>query len=213
MLAMACGGSPPAQNLSANLDSMIAALSAPSGDLAFLSGHIDTSRIAVAGHSAGGSAAADAAGKPGVHAVISLAGNKSTAASSALSATLYMGGLSDTVVSWGQVKTAYDGAAKPRQLVGIDKGGHLTFSDLCQTKNAAGQDLLEIAKAHQVCGAQLAGFLFDCDPAHIDGPTGWTIVNYATSAVLEQTLQCQSARSLASIKSTYPAVTEYAEDL
>lgn len=213
MLGMACGSSPPSQNLSANLDSMIAALAAPSGDLAFLAGHVDATRIAVAGHSAGGSAAADAATKAGVRVAISLAGNKATAASAALSATLYMGGLADNVVSFGQVKTAYDGAAKPRQLVGIDAGGHLTFSDLCQTKNTAGQDLLAIAKAHQVCGAQLAGFLFDCDPSHIDGATGWNIVNYATSTVLEQTLQCQSARSLASIKTAYPAVTQYAEDL
>ena len=123
-----------------------------------------------------------------------------------------MGGLADSIVSWGQVKTAYGGAAKPRDLIGIDKGGHLTFSDLCQTKNGAGQDLLQIAEAHQVCGAQLAGVLFDCDPSHIDGQAGWDIVNYASSAVLESTLQCQSEASLAQIKTKYPQVAEVQDD-
>lgn len=209
LLAMSCGGSAPAQALSADLDAEIAALGAPSGDLAFLASHIDMTRLAIGGHSAGASAAAGAASKPGVRTVISMAGNRATTTGS----SLYLGGLTDGVVSWGQVKTAYDGAAKPRRLVGIANGGHLTFSDLCETKNASGKDLLQVASDYQICGAQLAGFLFDCDPAYIDGPAGWTIVNYASSAVLEETLQCQPAASLSSIMSTYSDVAEYNEAL
>ncbi len=209
LLSMACGGSPPAQNLSGDLDAIIAALGAPAGDLGFLGGHIDTTRMAVAGHSAGGSAAAAAATKPGVRTVISMAGNQKTTTGT----SLYLGGTTDGVVSWGQVKTAYEGAAKPRRLVGIENGGHLTFSDLCQTKNAAGQDLLEVANDHMVCGASLAGFLFDCDPSYIDGETGWAIVNYASSAVLEDTLQCHAPAALSSIKDTYPEVAEVREEL
>ncbi|HEY5950153.1 MAG TPA: hypothetical protein VIV40_31875 [Kofleriaceae bacterium] len=209
MLAMACGGSAPAQNLSGDIDAVIAALGQPAGDLAFLGGHIDMTRVAITGHSAGASAAAGAATKPGVKVVVSMAGNKATTTAS----SLYLGGLADSVVSWGQVKTAYDGAAKPRRLVGITDGGHLTFSDLCQTKNSSGKDLLQVANDYQICGAQLASFLFDCDPSHIAGPAGWDIVNYASSAVLESTLQCQPPVSLSSIKTTYSAVAEYNEAL
>ena len=111
------------------------------------------------------------------------------------------------------IETAYGGAVMPKRLVGITNGGHLTFSDLCTTKNAAGQDLLQVANAHMVCGANLAGFLFDCDPAHIDGPTGWAIINDATSAVLENTLQCNSNASLAGLMQRHPEVATVQEQL
>lgn len=212
MLAQACGGSPPAQDLSGNIDSLIAAIASPSGDLAFLAGHVAPTRIAVTGHSAGGGAAAAAAGKPGVQVVISMAGAASTAASTTLLSTLYMGGSVDSIASFGQVKTAYQGSAKPHRLVGVKNAGHLNFSDLCDTKNAAGQDLLTIAKNDGVCGASLAGFLFDCDPSHLDGPTGWSVINYASSAVLEQTLQCQPAIDLRAHETADPNVSEYDQD-
>ena len=213
LLAGVCGGSAPAQNLSGDLDMLIAALTTPTADLAFLATHVDMRHVAVTGHSAGGGAAVAAAGKPGVEVVIPMAGVGSTAMSSTLRSGLYFGGLADSIASWNQVKTAYTGAAKPRRLVGLKNAGHLTFSDLCDTKNAAGQDLLTIANQDGVCGANLAGALFDCDPSHLAGPTGWQIVNYATSAVLEQQLQCQGATDLASHERADPNVAEYDEAL
>jgi alpha-beta hydrolase superfamily lysophospholipase len=208
-LAQACGGSPPAQHISEDIDAEIAAVGAASGDLAFLAGHVDLGRIAVAGHSAGANAAVGAASKPGVQVVIPMAGNQATTAG----ASLYLGGTADQIVSWGQTMTAFGGAVTPKRLVGIANGGHLTFSDLCTTKNAAGQDLLQVASAHMVCGAQLAGFLFDCDPSHIDGPTGWSIINDATSAVLESTLQCNAHASLAGLMERHSGVATVEEDL
>jgi predicted dienelactone hydrolase len=212
-LGMACGGQPPPQNLSGDIDSLIAALKAPAGDLAFLAGHVDAAQLAVIGHSAGGGAAAAASTKPGVRVVIPLAAAQAATAAPMLASVLYMGGTADNIVSWNQVMTAWSGAPTPRRLVGIAAGGHLTFSDLCETKNAAGQDLLQIAQAHQVCGAQYAGFLFDCDPSHIEGRKGWDIINYASSSVLESTLQCHTTRNLNDIKSVYPDVADYREAL
>ncbi len=213
LLAQACGGTAPAQDLSGNLDALIGALAAPGGDLAFLAGHVDATRIAVTGHSAGGGAATAAAGKPGVQVVISMAGVGSTAASTTLRSTLYMGGSLDQIASFSQVKTAYQGSAKPHRLVGVKDAGHLNFSDLCDTKNAAGQDLLTIAKADGICGANLAGFLFDCDPSHLAGPAGWAVIDYASSAVLESTLQCQPATDLRAHETADPDVSEYDEEL
>ncbi len=213
VLGMACGASPPPQALGANLDTLIAALASPAGPLDFLAGHIDPTRIAVSGHSAGGGAAAAASTKPGVQVVISMAGAMATPKAATLRSTLYFGGIVDSIASWGTVKNAWSGSPTPRRLIGISDGGHLTFSDLCQVKNAAGKDLLQIAKDHQVCGAQLAGFLFDCDPTHVDGPTGWDIVNHASSAVLETVLQCQPATDLSHIQSRFPAVADYQEAL
>ena len=207
VLAQACGGSPPAQQLSQDIDAELAAVTAASGDLAFLAGHVDTARVAIAGHSAGANQATSSTDKPGVQLVISMAGNQATTAGS----SLYLGGTMDQIVSWGQTMTAYGGAVAPKRLVGITNGGHLTFSDLCTTKNAAGMDLLAVAKQDNVCGAQLAGFLFDCDPAHIDGPTGWAIINDATSAVLENVLQCNAHASLAGLMQRHPEVATVQE--
>ena len=212
LLAGACGTTAPQQDLSDNLDAVLAALAAPAGDLGFLAGHVDVTRVAVSGHSAGANAAAAASTKPGIEVMISLAGSQADTATPSLATSLYMGGLADMIVSWNQVMTAYNGAARPRALVGITGGGHLTFSDLCQLTNAAGQNLLQVAQAHQVCGAQLAGFLFDCDPSHIDGPTGWNIVDDATSAVLESVLQCHGPSALDQITSQYPQVSGYQHD-
>lgn len=212
-LGMACGDQAPPQDLSGDIDTLIAALGSPGGDLAFLAGHVDASRLAIVGHSAGGGAAAMATGKPGVRVVIPLAAAQSAPASPTLESVLYLGGLADQIASWGQVTTAWSGAATPRRLVGIAAGGHLTFSDLCETKNARGEDLLQIAEANGVCGAQFAGFLFDCDPTHIEGRKGWNIINDASSSVLETVLQCQPGRDPRTIKSRYPDVAEYREEL
>lgn len=213
LLAMACGGSAPAQNLSGDLDTLLSAIAAPSGDLAFLAGHIDPTHVALSGHSAGGGAAAAGSMKPGVQVVISMAGVGTANASANLRSTLYMAGSLDSIATFNQVKTAYQGSAKPHRLVEIKDGGHLSFSDLCDTKNTAGADLLTIAQNDGVCGANLAGFLFDCDPSHVAGPKGWSIINYASSAVLEESLQCQSISGLASHEMADPGVAEYDEEL
>jgi predicted dienelactone hydrolase len=212
-LGRTCGGDAPAQDLSRDIDALIAGLGAPSGELGFLAGRVDASRLAVIGHSAGGGAAAMATSKPGVRVVIPLAAGQAASDAPLLESVLYLGGLDDGIARWGQVSTGWSGAPTPRRLVGIKAGGHLTFSDLCETKNAMGQDLLQIANARQVCGAQFAGFLFDCDPSHIEGRKGWDIINYASSSVLESVLQCRAGLDLSNIKSIYPDVAEYREEL
>lgn len=206
LLAQFCPDDPSgAQNLPGDLDAMIGALAAPSGDLAFLAGKVAMDRLAVIGHSAGGSAAANASTRPGVRVVASLAGNAAAKAGPSLEHALFMGGKSDQVVSYGQVSTAWSGSANPRDLVGITGAGHLVFSDLCESKNAAGKDLLGVANQYNLCGANLAGMLFDCDPSYIAGPRGWEITNYATSSVLEPALQCTTTTA------AIDGITKYSE--
>lgn len=212
LLGMACGAPAVPQALSANIDSELSALTAASGELAFLAGHVDTSRVAIAGHSAGGSAAAEAGAKPNVRAVISMAGNRAATATT-IESTMFLSGLSDTVVSAGQVRTAWSGSVTPRRYLALSEARHLAFSDLCETKNTEGQDLLAIANEHGVCGAQLAGFLFDCSAPRIDGVTGWNIINDATTSILRSTLQCQPEADVSTIQSRYPEVGEYQQEL
>lgn len=212
VLGMACGAPAVPQALSANIDAELSALASPSGELAFLAGHVDTSRVAITGHSAGGSAAAEAGAKPNVRVAISMAGNRAATATT-LESTLFLAGLADTVVSAGQVRTAWSGSVSPRRFVALSEARHLVFSDLCETKNPQGQDLLAIAGEHGVCGAQLAGFLFDCSAPRIDGITGWKIINDATTSVLRSSLQCQPEADLSTIGSRYPEVGDYQQQL
>ena len=93
-------------------------------------------------------------------------------------------------------------------------GANLAFSDLCETKNAAGKDLLEIASDYQLCGAAAAGLLFDCDPAYIPGPEAWDIINFASTTVLESTLQCATGGpTVDRVDDTYPKAHNYEEAL
>jgi len=209
-LAQLCpGDSSGAQDLGGDLDAMLAALASPAGDLSFLAGRIDTTRVGVAGHSAGGGAAAAASTKPGVKVVIPLASNGTSQV-----ASLYMGGLSDTIAQFSGTTTAWDGSAAPKYLVGIENTGHLFCSDLCDTRNTQGQNLLEIADEHQLCGAQFASLLFDCEPSYLAGDTGRAIVNWATSNVLERTLQCRTdLPALDVLQATFAEVGSYQESL
>jgi hypothetical protein len=126
-----------------------------------------------------------------VRTVISLAGRGAAPPAPSLEAALFMGGTVDTVVTWDAVQTAYRGSTTPKYLVGLRNAGHLAFSDLCETRNAQGQNLIEIAREHRICGALLAGLLFDCKPTNLPGPVGWRITDDATSIALESTLQCR----------------------
>jgi alpha-beta hydrolase superfamily lysophospholipase len=215
LLAVVCPGNPTArQNLSRDIDALIDAVRTPSGQLGFLSSHVDSGRVAVAGHSAGGSAAAAATGKPGVRVMISMAGARSAAASPTLEQVLFLSGRADMVVKWDSVNTAYQSSASPKRLVGLAGARHLAFSDLCDTRNAQGQNLLDIATEHDICGAQFAGQLFDCDPTQLDGPTGWSIINDATSFVLESTLQCRGGLpDPGELRDRHPDVDFYEESL
>ncbi len=202
-LAQLCPGDPSGeQDLDGDLDAMLAELASPSGELAFLAGHVDVSRVGIAGHSAGGAAAAAASTKPGVRVVLPLAANGTSQAPS-----LYMGGLDDTIAQFSSVTDAWQGSVAPRYLIGIENTGHLFCSDLCDTRNAQGQNLLKIAEEHQLCGAQFASFLFDCDPTYLAGDVSREIVDWATTNVLELELQCRAdLPPLADVATRFEAV-------
>jgi hypothetical protein len=125
-----------------------------------------------------------------------------------------MGGTNDNVVQFSRVTSAWNGSATPRHLVDIGGAGHLVFSDLCETKNAAGKDLLANANDYQLCGAAFAGLLFDCNPEYVGGQTGWDITNYATTAAFETALHCSTrAPALDTVDDAYADVDTYMESL
>ena len=214
ILSVLCPDEGGTQNLSADTDKVFAAVEAASGDLAFLSGHVDTSRTGIAGHSAGGGAAAAGANKLGVQVAIPMASTSPTVDSTTLVSTLFLGGTSDGVVDYSGTQDAYDSNVTAKRLVGLDNAGHLAFSELCGLENEAGQDFVEIANEYGICGAAAAGFLFDCADTLLPEADAEIVVNYATTAVLEEVLHCKSdGPDLADIESVYTQVAEYRQAL
>lgn len=211
MLGMLCGQGGGQQDLGGDISTLVAAIKAPVGDIAFIAGHVDGDRIAMAGHSAGGNAISGSGGAARVLIPMAAGGTQDGAA---LESSLIFGGQADKVVQYSGQQSGYGSSPAPKRLVGIANAGHLAFSSLCSLENAQGQDFLEIAEANGVCGAQFAGFLFDCDPSYTADSISWEITQYASSAVLESVLRCTGAAdNFATLEAKFPDVAEFLEEL
>jgi dienelactone hydrolase len=221
------------QDVPGDVKAQIAALSPPAGDLAFLAGHADVTRLGLSGHSQGACLTNMLANLPNVQIVMPLTGSTEVSASSSLKSVLFVAGIDDKVIGFDSVQigngvcpanpdaavsnvAAYDAAAGPPQIkkriVGIAGGGHLVPTDLCQT-NAQGRNAIEEAKLDGVCGIDQAALIgipkiFDCGT--IAMPVGVNAVNYVTTAALEETLHCQDrTKQFADMQAKVPVITDY----
>lgn len=225
-MGQGCGTPPPALDLSGDVDSEIQTIGAAAGDLAFLSGHIDMKRIALAGHSAGAYNVAQFTNKPNVQVVIPLSGTHAVNPGTSLKSVAFIGGMSDTVLGYstatgigqalypGTQTGAYmnsPGSPVKKRLMGITGGGHLAVTDLCQ-KNSQGKNPIQVAQSHGVCGLSILPSLFDCGT--VDRETGVKAVNDLSTAVLEETLHCQDrAATISAIKSREAVVGDFKEGM
>jgi dienelactone hydrolase len=219
-----CGQTVPPLDLSGDVDSEIQNVGAAAGDLAFLAGHIDMKRLALAGHSAGAYNVAQFTNKPNVQVVIPLSGTHAVNPGSSLKSVAFIGGMADTVLGYsaatgiGQILypgsqtgayTMSPGLPVKKRLLGITGGGHLAVTDLCQ-KNDQGKNPIEVAQANGVCGLSVLPSLFDCGT--VDRETGVKAVNDLSTAVLEETLHCQDRTAIISaIKSRNSVVGDFQE--
>jgi hypothetical protein len=221
-----------AQDVPGDVATQFQALAAPTGDIAFLAGRIDMSRVGLTGHSRGGCITATLSAKQNVRIVIPMAGSAAVDPSPPLEKVMYIGGMVDTVIGYDgpsignvvcelfsfSVTEAFQQSPGPpevtKRLVGVAGGGHLVMTDLCQ-KNAVGRNAIEEAKADGVCGidsAVIIGLpaLFDCGT--IDMATGIKAVDYATTAALEEALMCKDrSAQFASLRANVPSVGEFRE--
>lgn len=234
-LNFACGyPTTGAQDVPGDLDTEMAALKAPSGDIAFLDGNIDMTRVAVAGHSQGACLAALSSTLENVKVVIPMSGTTPVSSSSTLESIMWVAGMDDAVIGYqtdlignivcpnaqfGGNKGAFNMSPGPpdviKRIAGITGGGHLVPTDLCQT-NAQGRNAVEEAQADGVCGIDTAVViglpaLFDCGTISMED--GLHAVNYATTAALEETLQCRDrSAQFANIQTNVPEIGDFVED-
>ncbi|HMI89149.1 MAG TPA: hypothetical protein VK550_33955 [Polyangiaceae bacterium] len=221
-----------AQDVPGDIATQTQALATASGELAFLGGHIDMTRLGLSGHSQGACITATLSTNANVRIVIPMAGSAPVAPSSSLRSLMYIAGIDDKVIGYnapllGNVVCplfsssdtgAYQASPGPpgvtKRLVGVTGGGHLVMTDLCQ-KNAVGRNAIEEAQADGVCGinsAVIIGLpaLFDCGT--IDMTLGITAVNYASTAALEEALMCKDrSAQFASLKTNVPSVGDFQE--
>ena len=207
-------GLPGASDQAGDARKMLDALATPAGEVAFLAGRIDEARLALAGHSAGGGAIAGFGDRAQVLIPMAASG---TQAGAKLVSSLIMGAGDDGIDRYSNVTNGYASSPTKKRLVGLGgDAGHLAFSDLCAIGASQG-GILQIAQDHGVqVPALIASLARDgCKPGQLAPADGWHIVSYATSAVLEETLQCSTtaAAKLAAIQSAVANVQEYREDL
>jgi pimeloyl-ACP methyl ester carboxylesterase len=220
------------QDIPKDVNAQLAALGNPSGDVAFLAGRLDLKQLAIAGHSQGGCVSSTLSKVPGVRVVMSLSGSAATDTSDSLESILYLSGMEDRVMPYnfgpwvgdvvcplGSLTVEGGYAFSPgmpkvkKRLVGIAGGGHLVPTDLCQT-NMQGKNAIQEAEENKVCGvggAVIIGlpYLFDCGRL-TDWKVGVTATNYATTAVLEETLHCKDrTQAFKDMKSKVPTIGDF----
>jgi hypothetical protein len=190
------------------------AVEAPSGDLAFLSGHLDTNHMAVGGHSAGGGAVEKLEDRPGLLVRMPMSAGGTTASPSLVS-TLILGGMDDGIVAYSKLQSAYDTTPVKKRLVGVSNAGHGLPTDLCSLGRDQG-GILQVGIKYGVQIPSLVATLASdgCGAKQIDPAVGTALVEFASSAVLEETLMCRSGATaaLSAIQQKYPQVGEYRED-
>ena len=197
------------QDLGGDIRGMLNEVRKPTDELAFLSDYIDTERIALTGHSAGGYAVTEEHDLEGVQVVIPMASGGAVSAD-ASTTSLFLGGESDAVVPYSDTQDAYMQSSGQKWLLGITNAGHLAFSDICELTNDAGENLVTVAQNAGVCGTEFAALLFDCNPSYVDPVIANDIINASSSGVLESVLQCADVgTALDDLPTTYPEIGEY----
>ncbi|GMV17809.1 MAG: hypothetical protein HS104_26450 [Polyangiaceae bacterium] len=194
------------RDLDGDLNAVVAALGSTSGELAFLAGRLDATRIGMAGHSAGGGAVKSRGADAQVLMPLAAGG---TDPGAALVSTLVMGGQADKVVAYSQTVKGYEASPAKKRLVGLSGAGHLFPSTLCWLENTAGENIFEVAQKYQVQNANLAGLLFDCPAGQPGEAETRAIVNFSTAAALEETLHCVPGDPFGDLKARFPVVGEY----
>jgi hypothetical protein len=99
----------------------------------------------------------------------------------------------------------------PKRLVGITGGDHLDVTDICSQTNAKGETSIDVGTRNGVCALGIVNGLAHCGSMQ-DPKQGPGIVNYVSTAVLEEVLQCADRKAAledAAVKAKFSALGYY----
>lgn len=163
-----------------------------------LEGLLDLDHVAVAGHSAGASAAyATATSEPRVKAFVAYSlgngrGRDGTGTPPAVPKIpgLVMAGSADGIIPFATTKAVFDGMQAPKYLVEVAGAGHLVFSDLC----LIGRDQGGLVGLVKQVGLQLPDNLLrlasdGCEKGDLDPAKAFAAIDHFTVAFLRSTFR------------------------
>jgi hypothetical protein len=181
---------------------LLSAVRNPTGSLAFLAGRLASGRIGLGGHSAGGAAITGLGSEQGVQVIIPMASG-GVDSGSVVASALIMGGLEDQAATPSIVRSGYEDTPIKKRLVLIPDAGHMAFCSVCPIIMESDEELGSLASiANDGCG-----------PQYMNPVLSTEIVNFASTAVYEETLVCSStaAGQISTIANRYSGV-EYQYD-
>ncbi len=204
---MGSGADPGGMDVEAR--GVIAAMTAKSAGFDFLGSSIDMTRMALGGHSQGGGTVAGMADTPNVKVIITLAPLGGGALNAPVESMLQVTGTIDNVTGYSTAAYQSDRSPK-RRHVGIKNGGHIDVTDLCKEVNPMGKTGIQVASEAGVCGASILALLAQCGGDAAATPVSPLIVNYATTAALEETLHCKNRdAAFNALQTKFPQVSEF----
>jgi len=161
----------------------VAALTAASADVdSPLAGGVDATRIATAGHSAGGRAAFALPDQPEVKAMFGFATGASSSGVAGPPILLLVGAEDGGAAGLEQ---AYDDLAPIKRFVSIDAAGHNSFTDQCAIIHGGNNFLEKLVAAGFPIPEHLLALAIDgCRPENLTPAAFWTMVQHFTVAQL-----------------------------
>jgi predicted dienelactone hydrolase len=152
-----------------------------------LATRVDTSRVAVVGHSAGGAAALQMSADPQIATFVALAaGNGNPPAKPGL----FVAGDADAIAPAASIEQWWGSTVpSPRQLAVLSGVTHLGFMDTCTIAADRG-GVLQVASAAGVAVPEAIARLYadGCDPKYTPAPTAWPAIQHLTIAQLRAAL-------------------------
>ena len=169
---------------------------------------VDTTRLAVVGHSAGGSAAIQMSGDPNVATYVALAAGSGPAP--AATAGLYVAGDADVIAPAATIEQWWTTSVpSPKQLAVLGGVTHLGFMDLCTIAADQG-GVFQVAERSGVAIPDVIAHLTadGCSPSHTPATTAWPAIRHLTIAQLRSAFGIDAAPVAldASLADAYPGL-------
>jgi dienelactone hydrolase len=148
---------------------------------------VDGTRVAAAGHSAGGTTAFDALSDPRVKVAVGWAPS-APSVTPANKPTMIIGATSDIGVPPTVLAKTYASFPAPKRRVEIGNSGHNSFTDLCVVTRSGG-GLVGLAVKNHLVGEDVAKLLLNgCEKTALTPEMFWPVVQHFTVAELRSAL-------------------------